>query len=406
MGNKQVDVIIIGAGPGGLAAAYQLASTKSVLVIENDLWGGTCPNRGCDPKKMLYSVVHTKQQTTDLAAVGLTSDSKIDWESLIAFKTRYTEKVPSGTLAGLKSTNILTEHGQAKFIDQNTVEVNETIYQADKIILATGLHPVIPQMPGCEFIHTSTDFLSMPHLPKKIAFLGGGFVGIELANIAAESGSEVHLIQHNDRILKAYPADLTKKLITSMTNHGVNFHFDTEISGIQEKADGNYELIGNDDFSLEVDEVFTSMGRQPQLDSLNLEVTGITFDNRGIQVNAFMETANPNIYAIGDVATKPVPKLTPVASFEGSYVAKRILNSTNEPINYPAIPQVVYSSLQLATTGVSLSDAQENPDMYLVKTAQTGEWYTFNRIQDHDAVVITILDKKTAPSSARQYCRR
>jgi len=342
----------------------------------------------------LYSVVHTRQQAADLASVGLQSDSKIDWESMMAFKTSYTEKVPSGTLDGLKSTKILTEHGQAKFIDQDTIMVNETNYQAKKIIIATGLHPVTPEIPGSEYIHTSTDFLSMPHLPEKIAFLGGGFVGIELANIAAESGAEVHLIQHNHQILKAYPEELTEQLVDSMTKHGVNFHFDTEISSIQEKADGNYELTGNNDFNLEVDEVFTSMGRQPELDSLNLEIPGVTFDKRGIQVNAFMETANSNVYAIGDVANKSIPKLTPVASFEGAYVADRILSQSDEPIDYPAIPQVVYSSLQLARTGVTPQEAHVNPDMYVVKTAKAGSWYTFNRIQDPNAVIVTVLDKK------------
>lgn len=397
MADKKVDVIIIGAGPGGLAAAYGLASNKTVLVVENDLWGGTCPNRGCDPKKMLYSVVHTKQQAADLAAVGLKSDSSINWEEMMEFKKQYTEKIPSGTLDGLKSANILTEHGKATFIDETTISVNDTSYQADKFVLATGLHPAIPQIEGNEFIHTSADFLSMPHLPEKVAFIGGGFVGIELANIAAESGAEVHLIQHNDQVLKRYPKELTSALVDSMKDHGVHFHFDTTLSSIRERADGDYELLGENDFSIEVDEVFAAMGRIPKLDSLNLNVAGVNYDNHGIQVNAFLETSNPNIYAVGDVVNRSQPKLTPVASFEGAYVAEGILtNNDHDSIRYPAIPQVVYSSLQIATTGVSLAEAVDNPSLYTVKTVKTGSWYTFNRIQDPNAVVITVLDKKNS----------
>lgn len=159
------DTIIIGAGPGGNAAAYALAKQQHVLVIENNLWGGTCPNRGCDPKKMLYSAVEARDQAQHLQQFGLKGVPEINWPELMAFKRAYTDQIPGGTLAGLQAANITTVHGQPRFVAADQIQVDQIRYQADHFIIATGQAPVVPEINGHEYLQTSTDFLALPTLP-------------------------------------------------------------------------------------------------------------------------------------------------------------------------------------------------------------------------------------------------
>lgn len=385
--------IVIGAGPGGLAAAHQLASQQDVLVIEDDLWGGTCPNRGCDPKKMLYSAVEARDRATYLQGHGLEGAPTIDWPKLMTFKRAYTEKVPAGTLNGLKAAGITTIQGKPYFISENQLKVNGQVYEGHHFIIATGQTPVIPGIPGHDYLQTSTDFLDLDQLPARIAFVGGGYVAIELANIAANAGAEVHLLQHNQRILRDFPENYTQLLATAMSDHGVNFHWDTELESVSEIDDGL--LLTTNQGSLEVDAVFAAIGRRPQLDSLNLQAAKVDVAEKGLRVNGHLQTTNPRIYGIGDVLLKKQPKLTPVASFEGRYVASDILGKTTAPIDYPSVPQVVYASPQIAQTGVKVEDAKNAPDQYLINAQDTTQWYTFNRIKDPIARVTTVIDKQT-----------
>lgn len=385
------DTIIIGAGPGGSAAAYPLATTQKVLVIENDLWGGTCPNRGCDPKKMLYSAVEVRDRARNLQGSGLNGLPAIDWPELMAFKRAYTDHVPADTLSGLKAANIATVHGRPHFISENQLKINETIYQADHFILATGQAPVVPNIPGHEYLQTSTDFLNLSELPERIAFVGGGYVAIELANIAASSGAEVHLLQHNQHILRDFPEDYTQLLSAAMTTNGVTFHWDTELDGVTETDDGL--LLTTNQKMLEVDAVFVAMGRQPQLATLNLAAAKVSVEDKGLVVNDHLQTTNERIYGVGDVLLKKQPKLTPVASFEGRYVAQAILNDKVAPITYPTIPQVVYASPQIAQVGVKLDFAKEHADQYRIVAQDVSKWYTFNRIKEPTARVTTIIDQ-------------
>ncbi|MFC6169337.1 dihydrolipoyl dehydrogenase family protein [Loigolactobacillus jiayinensis] len=390
----EFDTIIIGAGPGGLAAAYALAPHQHVLVIENDLWGGTCPNRGCDPKKMLYSAVEAQDHAGHLQQFGLKGVPTIDWPALMAFKRGYTDKVPAGTLSGLQAANIATIHGEPHFVATDQVVVAGVTYQATNFIIATGQAPVIPEISGRDYLQTSTDFLALPQLPKRIALIGAGYVALELANIAASAGAEVHILQHNQRILRSFPENYTQLLSAALTAKGITFHWDTELTSVTEQATG-FSLATNTTLQLNVDAVFAASGRRPQLASLNLEQAGVTIVAKGISVNDHLQTTNPRIYAVGDVIAKTQPKLTPVSSFEGRYAARTILDIGVAAIAYPPMPQVVYASPQLAQVGVKLGDAKQQPEQYRVVEQDTTQWYTFNRLKEPLAKVTTIFDRTT-----------
>lgn len=394
MQQSHYDTIIIGAGPGGLSAAFDLSQQQSVLIIENDLWGGTCPNRGCDPKKMLYSAVETKQRQESLSGFGLTGNTTINWPELMAFKSAYTDSVPANTLAGLSGSNITTVYGPAKFISETEISVNDALYSADNFVLATGQSPVIPNITGRHFLKTSTDFLALKTLPEKMVFIGAGYVSIELANIAAAAGSEVHIIQHNNQILREFPTVYTNRLIDNLKNSGIHFHFDTTVTEVR-KTDIGYQLLGDNELDLTVDLAISALGRHPNVETLNLPDAGVDVDSHGIVVDDHLTTSNEHIYTVGDVISRKQPKLTPVSTFEGHYVSNQLLGQSTHAISYPPIPVTVYASPQLSQVGVPLEQAQKDPEHYEVRIQDTTKWYTFNRIKEPEASVTTIFDKST-----------
>lgn len=386
------DTIVIGGGPGGLAAAYGLAAKQRVLVIESDLWGGTCPNYGCDPKKMLYRGVEVKNAALRMNGFGISGTAKIDWPSLMAFKRSYTTGIPAGTLTGLTRTGIKTLYGRAQLLGQHMVKVGSQNVTGEHIVIATGHTPRFPDIPGANLLKTSRDFLDLDALPTSIAFIGAGYVSVELANIAAAAGADVHIIGHSDRLLRAFPKVATEALKQLLLKTGIHFHPNVELTKISPL--GTMTHLHADGFDLNVDMAVTAMGRIANVADLGLANAGIKSDLRGIPVDDHLRTAVANIYAIGDVNLKPQPKLTPVAGFEGRYVAQQILGS-QEPIHYPAIPTIVFGPTELAKVGVALEDALAAPEQYQVTHNETTHWYTYNRIQDPDAQVWTIVDKST-----------
>lgn len=386
------DTIVIGGGPGGLAAAYGLAAKQKVLVIESDLWGGTCPNYGCDPKKMLYRGVEVKNATLRMNGFGISGTARIDWPSLMAFKRSYTTGIPAGTLTGLTRTGIKTLYGRAQLLGRHMVKVGSQNVTGEHIVIATGHTPRFPDIPGANLLKTSRDFLDVDELPTSIAFIGAGYVSVELANIAAAAGADVHIIGHSDRLLRAFPKVATEALKQLLLKTGIHFHPNVELTKISPL--GTMTHLHADGFDLNVDMAVTAMGRIANVADLGLANAGIKSDLRGIPVDDHLRTAVANIYAIGDVNLKPQPKLTPVAGFEGRYVAQQILGS-QEPIHYPAIPTIVFGPTELAKVGVALEDALAAPEQYQVTHNETTHWYTYNRIQDPDAQVWTIVDKST-----------
>lgn len=391
---ENLDVIIIGSGPGGMAAAYDLvAEGRKVAVVEADLWGGTCPNRGCDPKKVLYGAVEAKENLAQLKNHGFETIPKINWPELMAFKETFTEPVPVEQKQGLVSAGIQTITGKAVFKDKHTITVENQDYQASQFILATGQRSAILDIPGKEHFGTSTDFLSMKELPKTIVFVGGGYISLELANIANSSGSDVHLVHHNERPLKGFDEALTKELIENLKKRGIHFHFNESAESIS-KQGTQYNVTLTGKGSLLADRVFCAIGRIPNVEELNLETIGVDYTRKGIVVNDHLQTTVDNIYALGDCLAKNRPKLTPVASFEGSYLAKLLSRTTDEAIQYPEIPTIIFSSPKLAQVGLKEDDALDN-EKYKQQTVDLSQWFTYKHLNEPLVKAKIITDKET-----------
>ncbi|MHC5217020.1 dihydrolipoyl dehydrogenase family protein [Enterococcus sp. LJL128] len=391
---NQFDVIIIGSGPGGMAAAYDLAAAgKKIAVVEADKWGGTCPNRGCDPKKILYHGVAAGEAVAQLKGAGYAGKPAVNWEELMAFKKDFTDAVPKEQKGGLESAGITVIEGTAVFENEHTIIVSEKSYTADTFILATGQHSALLDIPGKEHLETSTEFLELPSLPEKMAFIGGGYIAFELANIAHSSGSEVHIIHHNQKPLKGFEQEQVNALIQLMKSKGIIFHFDEEVEKIEKTDDLLKATLASGDM-LEVNRIFCSTGRIANVEGMNLEGIGINYSARGIEVDSRLRTSVKNIYSLGDCLAKKKPKLTPVSSFEGGYLAKLLSGKIDEEISYPEIPTILFASPKLAQVGKTEVTPDET-EHYEVQDLDVSQWFTYKYRKEPLAMAKVVVDKQT-----------
>lgn len=390
---QQFDTVILGGGPGGLAAAYGLhAKGQNVAVVEKDLWGGTCPNRGCDPKKILMAAVEAQGRSAALQGHGLTGVPRIDWAALMAAKRAYTQGIPSGTQGGLQAAGIANLHGTASFNADGTLQVGDQQLNATNVIVATGQAPRLPQIAGQEWLRTSNDFLDLDTLPNDVTLMGAGYVGVELAAIANAAGSRVHLVHHSDRPLRAFDGDLVTDLLALLTQDGIDVRLGTDIVQVAPAGD-QYRVTTRDGDSWITGMVFATAGRVPVVADLHLDRVHVATTAHGITVNDHLQTTNPHVFAVGDVVDRPQPKLTPVAGFEGQYLTTALTTPDAPAISYPVIPSVVYGKTQLAQLGVTPAQAADQPDEYRVSDLDLTHWYSYQRVQDPHARIKVVLEK-------------
>ncbi|MDN6293111.1 MAG: dihydrolipoyl dehydrogenase family protein [Alkalibacterium gilvum] len=387
------DVVVIGSGPAGKSAASSLASKNNkVAVIENDLWGGTCPNRGCDPKKVLVSAVESQTIANQLSGKGIKDTPTVNWTDLMTFKKTFTDPVSEQSKKSLDSSGADTYYGTAEFIDEKSLKVNNNVLEADRFIIATGAHPNILNIKGKEHFLTSNDFLSLPDMPDTITFIGGGYISFEFAAIASAAGAKVNVIQYDYSPLKQFDQEFVKEVMKELEAKGVTFHLNTNVTEIK-KESGKYTLTGDNNFSLQTDLVFSSTGRAPSIDKLNLDKANVPYDKKGVKVNDYLQTSNPSIYAIGDALSKNQPKLTPVSSLEASYIVEHFSSKENKKIVYPSVPSIVFTSPKLAHVGVTIKEATEDDKNYDINEVNASKFFSYKRTNEPVSKVKVVTDK-------------
>ncbi|KAB1067743.1 NAD(P)/FAD-dependent oxidoreductase [Tamlana haliotis] len=379
---KSYDVFIIGSGVAGRYVARTcIKAGLTVAIADNREYGGTCANRGCDPKKIVMGPTEVFSLADNLKGKGVADGPELNWTDNQKFKKTFTDKVPAGTEKILKNLGVTLYHQSPKFLDENTLSVEGKTVTAKKIVIATGQIPRPLNLKGAQFLKTSDDFLKLKKMPKSMTFIGAGYVGLECAHMAARYGCEVTIIEHGDRALKAFDPDLVEELVAVSKKLGIRFVFNAEIKHI-EKLRKNHRVNYSQDgqsHSVKARLVFNTAGRIPAIKALNLEKGEVVYNEIGVVVNAYLQnTTNEAVYACGDVSDHSVP-LTPLSGIEAKIVAENIIHGNQKEIEVPLVPSAVFTIPNLAMAGLTEKEAKKNYDSIVVKHEFPEKWFNSNR---------------------------
>lgn len=365
MSDKKYDLIIIGAGPGGYLAAERAGTKgKNVLLIEKEkILGGVCLNKGCIPTKTLLNSakIFHKAQNSEMYGVTV-SDAKYDFDKAMAWKEKVVKLMTKGVAFKMKSNNVTTVYGEAKFTDKNTVSVNEELYRGNNIIIATGSSPMNIPIEGVEQPHviTSDEVFNIKELPKDLVIIGGGVIGLEFASYFSMVGVNVTVLEMLPEVLPNVDVEIAKMLRTSLS--GCNVFTNVKAQKI-EKNNVIYIQDGKE-VSCKADLVLLATGRVPNVKGLGLEDINLEFNKNGIVVNEKMETNIPNVYAVGDVNGK---SLLAHSAYRMGEVAVNNINNKNDRMRYNAVPWAIYTNPELA--GVGLTEEQAIKEGYNIKVS-------------------------------------
>ena len=382
---RKFDLVVIGTGSAASAVASRCRSAGwQVAVVDSRPFGGTCALRGCDPKKVLVGAADALDWIRRMKGKGIQAESlRFDWQELMRFKRSFTEPVPKNREEGFAKAGIAAFHGRSHFVGPSTVQVGDEVLEARYVVVAAGQKPADLKIPGTEHLTTSTQFLELDELPKRILFIGGGYIAFEFAHVAVRAGAQVTIVHRGRRPLPLFDPDLVDQILKGTRELGVDVHLETEVVGV-EKASGQlvvHAAASGQKRTFEADMVVHAAGRVPEIDDLNLDAAGVQWNKRGVTVNEFLQSvSNPAVYAAGDAAASGGPPLTPVASYDGIIVAANLLKGNHQKPNYLGIPTVVFTIPPLTAVGLSESEAGKQALKFRVKKEMTSDWYSSRRV--------------------------
>ena len=354
------DMIAIGAGSGGLSAVERASEYgKKCLVIEVKTIGGTCVNVGCVPKKVMWFAANAATHINSAQGFGFDVEVKsFSWKKLKEGRDNYIKGITNWYDGYLEDLGVDYIHGFGKLVDKNTVSVNGETYTADHIVLSPGGEPAVPHIEGAQHGITSDGFFELEDLPKKVAVIGGGYIGVELAGVLNALGSEVEIFGRADTLLRGFDSMIQTALDKDYTEHGITIHHGSQI----DKVTDDKTIITNKGEFSGFDQIIWAVGRNPMTQHLGLENAGVKCDQRGfIPTDKFQVTNVDNIFALGD-ATGRAP-LTPVAIAAGRRLSDRLYNGmTDRHLDYNNIATVVFSHPPIGTIGLTEDEANEKFD--------------------------------------------
>ncbi|MGI8793677.1 MAG: dihydrolipoyl dehydrogenase [Acidimicrobiales bacterium] len=364
---EKFDVVVIGGGPGGYAAAlYGSAAGLNIAVVEKDKIGGTCLHRGCIPAKEFLETAAVYRTVSEAKEFGITAEAPvIDFAHSQARKQKVVDQLFTGLSGLMKRRKITVIHGTAQLARNGTVKVDDgTELQGDNIILATGSTP--RTIPGFEvdgkIVLTSDEFLMLDTLPATAAVIGGGAIGCEFVSTMADLGVKVTLLEAQPKILPGLDRDVAEVVIRSFKKRGIDVRTGVDVHGHEPGDQGTKVNFGEGE-SVQVDVVVVSVGRKPNTDSLLIDGTGVAVDERGfLPVDEYLRTSAESVYAVGDVVStvgSVHPQLAHVGFAEGMQVIKTILGEPVVPVDYAKVPWCIYCHPEVAFAGLSEEAAKE-----------------------------------------------
>ena len=353
---SEYDLVVVGAGSGGVRAARMASSFGAkVAIIEDRYLGGTCVNVGCVPKKLYVYGSGFGEALVDAKGYGWsTNTTAFSWETLRNNKSKEINRLNNIYDNIIRNSGAELIDGRGSIVNSNTVKVGDRILQTNQILIATGGWPRQPKIPGIELTKTSNEIFDLDRIPSRILIVGGGYIAVEFACIFAGLGVKTTLSYRGFELLKDFDREIVIALIEEMKRKGVDVRLDHQVTGFEHVNQGLLVRTScKDDDKLVVDEVLMAVGRAPNTQGLGLENTQVsTRSDDTIEVFENFQTKDPSIYAVGDVTGTVA--LTPVALAEGTALAKYLFNNEKDAIvDYNSIPTTVFSQPNIGTVGLT-----------------------------------------------------
>ena len=395
MGNFDYDLFVIGAGSGGVRAARMAAGFGArVAVAEDRYMGGTCVNVGCVPKKLYVYAAEYGKGFHDAQGFGWEStEPHFDWATLRDNKQNEISRLNSIYRNLLTDANAQLIDGRASIVDAHTVAVGEKHYTTEKILIATGGWPHIPDFEGCEHAVSSNEIFDLDSFPQHIVIVGGGYIAVEFAGIFNGLGAKTTQLYRGPLFLRGFDTDIRAHAAQEIRKSGVDLRFEVNVQSITRDRQG-LKVALTDGSELDTDAVLYATGRKANLDGLGLENVNIRLNQRGaIEVDEFFCSSEPTIFALGDV-TGGI-ELTPVALAQGMAFARRNFGSREQQVDYDFIPTAVFCQPTIGTVGFTEEEARARfGDIRLFKSSFRPMKHTLSG-RDEKAFVKIVVDAST-----------
>lgn len=358
MSTFDYDLFVIGAGSGGVRAARMAATFGArVAIAEDQYMGGTCVNVGCVPKKLYVYASQFGKGFDDAVGFGWKGEKpQFDWTTLRDNKKEEIARLNAIYDNLLQGAGADVIHGRGRIIDPHTVAIGDTHYSAEKLLIATGGWPFVPDFPGNEYAVTSNEIFDLETFPRRLVIVGGGYIAVEFAGIFNGLGANVTQLYRRSLFLRGFDLDLRKHAAQEIPNSGIDLKFEVNVSSIKQVKDG-LRVALDDGTELEADAVLYATGRNPNLAGLGLENVNVTLNDAGtIAVDRAFQTGEASIFAVGDVIGGM--ELTPVALAEGMAFARRQFGGMEQQVDYDFIPSAVFCQPTIGTVGFTEEQAR------------------------------------------------
>jgi glutathione reductase (NADPH) len=399
MASDSYDVLILGGGNAGFGVTVPTreAGLKVAMVEERDL-GGTCPNRGCTPKKVLVAAGHALHEINQAHLHGISvSKPKLDWSALIDREKEMIAGIPDSLAETLEERGVDLFRESARFVGRNEVEVGERSIEAKHIVIATGSRPRPLPIQGAELMIISDEVLSEREQPGSVVFVGGGVIALEFAHVYARAGTKVTILEVVSRLLPERDEDAVEQIRAESERIGIDVHAGVKVARVEKSGNQLRTVFGANgkEQSVVSDRVVNGAGRIANVEHLDLNAGGVAHDSFRLAVDDYLRsTSNPGVYACGDVLSGP-PQLSPLATYEGTIVGQNIVEGPKHKPDYASLPSAVYTVPALASVGLTEAQAKEKGLKTKVTVNDMEYWFSTRTYAETKAWAKIIVDEES-----------
>jgi glutathione reductase (NADPH) len=399
MNSERYDVVILGGGNAAMGATIAPREAGlSVAMIEARDLGGTCPNRGCMPKKVLVAAAHALDEIARAHHHGITvAAPSLDWAALIAREKQMIAGIPESLAGTMARRGVEVIHGHGKFVGANTIEIGDRRLEAAHVVIASGSTPRHLPFPGAGKMITSEDILDDPTQPRDIVFVGGGVIALEFGHVYARAGTKVTILEMLPQLLPAVDADAAAQLRLETERLGIDVHTGVTVRHIEAGPRGHRVFFSRDgsERTVEAERIVNGAGRVADVDGLALDAAGVAHRDGRIEVDDFLRsTSNPAVYVCGD-ALWSSPQLSPVATYEGQIVGNNIATGPSRRPDYASIPRCIFTIPALAMVGLTEAEAHEQGRRVRTATNDMNGWLSTRTYAESAAWAKTVVDEET-----------